>query len=111
MKKYLSSVLFVLATACLAYHEALSTVSKHGTVDLLSTWQWHLSQYGIVLMYTAAGWIAQKVCYYWEDDPVDDFYGFERFNWHDFGLIAGSGLGLSIAMYPVLYHWLCTVII
>lgn len=100
--KYLSSLLFILATACLAYHEALSTVSKHGVVDLLSAWQWHLSQYGIVVLYTAAGVVFGG---WFEED-----HQYINYNWHDFGLIAGTGIGLSIAMYPVLYHWLCTVV-
>ena len=112
MTKYLSSVLFILATSVLAYHEALSTVSKHGTVDLISGWPWHISQWLIVLLFTVSGGLLINQCISFVCVRTD--YGVpywkKAISFRSFGQFVWSGLAPALILYQFLYHWLCGVV-
>jgi hypothetical protein len=108
--KYISSILFILATACLAWHEALSTVSKHGNIDLISTWQWHISQWLVVLLYTGSGiafgqWYARGFLI-----GMLTHSNIYVYDWREIGCITVAGLAPALVLYQFLYPYLCGVV-
>ena len=112
MRKYLSSLIFVCGCLVFSYHEALSI--RHMT----ETWAWHIFQVCSVALFLLAGvefgrWLARgKFMELHVSDIGGNFlrqsplrlYN-NKFNFHDFGRIAGASL-LGVVAYPFVLHFL-----
>lgn len=112
MRKYLSSLLFILACLIFSYYNALSI--RHMT----TTWAWHLAQWVSVALFLCAGvefgrWIARgKFTEIQVSDIGEKFLGKNplrlydpQFNFHDFGRIVSLAL-CGVPAYVFFLHFL-----